>query len=99
MPLKAWVSQPSPLRSWLRRPWRIIPLPCSIRSKVIKLTGTVKQLEFVNPHAWLHLVITGPKGEAATWSFEGGSVAQLAALGWNRTTSMPGTRSRSAFVR
>lgn len=52
------------------------------QSKVIKLTGTVKQLEFINPHAWLHLVIAGPNGAAATWSFEGGSVAQLAALGW-----------------
>ena len=52
------------------------------QSKVIKLTGTVKQLEFINPHAWLHLVIAGANGAAATWSFEGGSVAQLAALGW-----------------
>lgn len=52
------------------------------QSKVITLTGTVKQLEFINPHAWLHLVIAGPNGKDADWSFEGGSPAQLAALGW-----------------
>jgi hypothetical protein len=52
------------------------------QSKVLTMTGTVKQLEFINPHTWLHLVITGPNGKDATWSFEGGSPAQLAALGW-----------------
>jgi hypothetical protein len=52
------------------------------QSKVITLTGTVKQLEFINPHAWLHLVIAGPNGNDTTWSFEGGSPAQLTALGW-----------------
>ena len=48
------------------------------QSKVNYLTGTVKQFEMVNPHAWLHLVIANDRGETATWSFEGGSTAQLA---------------------
>jgi hypothetical protein len=53
------------------------------QTKVLYLSGTVKQFEFVNPHAWLHLVIKD-KGEAASWSFEGGSPAQLLRLGWSR---------------
>ena len=52
------------------------------QSKVVYLSGTVKQFELVNPHGWLHLAIVNDKGDAATWSFEGGSVAQLVALGW-----------------
>lgn len=51
------------------------------QNKVIYLTGTVKQFEWVNPHAWLHLMIES-EGKAVTWSFEGGSPAQLAGLGW-----------------
>ena len=52
------------------------------QSKVVYMTGKVKQFEWVNPHAWLHLTITTSDGKEATWSFEGGSVAQLASLGW-----------------
>ena len=52
------------------------------QSKVLYLSGTVKQFEFVNPHAWLHVAILNDKGDAATWSFEGGSPSQLVALGW-----------------
>jgi len=52
------------------------------QSKVVYLSGTVKQFELVNPHGWLHVAIVNDKGDLSTWSFEGGSVAQLVALGW-----------------
>jgi hypothetical protein len=52
------------------------------QSKLVHMSGTVKQFELVNPHGWLHVVIANDKGETATWSFEGGSVNQLVALGW-----------------
>jgi hypothetical protein len=54
------------------------------QTKVLNHTGTVKEFELVNPHAWLHVVITDGQGKSATWSFEGGSVAQLVGLGWTR---------------
>ena len=54
------------------------------QTKVLKHTGTVKEFELINPHAWLHVVITDVQGKSATWSFEGGSVAQLVGLGWTR---------------
>jgi hypothetical protein len=53
------------------------------QSKVIYVSGTVKELEFVNPHAWLQIVVND-KGDASTWSFEGGSVPQLVRLGWSK---------------
>ena len=52
------------------------------QSKVLYLSGTVKQFEFVNPHAWLHVAIVNDKGDTVTWSFEGGSPSQLVSLGW-----------------
>src|SRR5215469_10295755 len=47
------------------------------QSKVLYVSGTVKQFEFVNPHAWLHVAIVNDKGDTSTWSFEGGSPSQL----------------------
>jgi Family of unknown function (DUF6152) len=54
------------------------------QAKVLYMPGTVKAFEFVNPHAWLHLAIVNDKGDVSTWSFEAGSVLQLAALGWSK---------------
>ena len=60
------------------------------QTKVLHVTGTVKELELVNPHAWLHVDIMNGKGQMETWSFEGGSVAQLVSLGWKRENFQPG---------
>jgi hypothetical protein len=54
------------------------------QSKMLYLSGTVKQFELVNPHTWLHLAVANDKGDVSTWSFEAGSVLQLAALGWSK---------------
>ena len=67
------------------------------QSKVNYLTGTVKQFELVNPHAWLHIVIANDKGETATWSFEGGSTAQLGSLGWTQQAFKPGDKVQIGF--
>jgi hypothetical protein len=53
------------------------------QSKVLYVSGTVKELQFMNPHAWLEIVVND-KGTASTWSFEGGSVPQLVRLGWSK---------------
>ena len=67
------------------------------QSKVNHLTGTLKEFELVNPHAWLHVMITAPNGSSAEWSFEGGSVAQLVALGWSRDAFHPGDKLDVGF--
>ena len=51
--------------------------------KVLYVSGTVKELQFMNPHAWLEIVVND-KGTVSTWSFEGGSVPQLVRLGWSK---------------
>ena len=54
------------------------------QSKMLYLSGTVKQFELVNPHTWLHPAVANDKGDVSTWSFEAGSVLQLATLGWSK---------------
>ncbi len=67
------------------------------QSKVVYVTGKVKQFEWVNPHAWLHLTIAAPDGKEATWSFEGGSIAQLASLAWKPESFRVGDEVRIGF--
>ena len=62
------------------------------QTKVVYQSGTVKQLEWINPHAWLHVDITDDSGKTMTWSFEGGATAQLTQLGWKPETVKPGDK-------
>src|SRR5688572_31964699 len=45
-------------------------------TKVVELTGTVKELQWANPHIWLQ-VIVDDKGKKTEWSLEGGSPNSL----------------------
>ncbi|MBV9529565.1 MAG: hypothetical protein JO283_00465 [Bradyrhizobium sp.] len=60
------------------------------QTKVLYLSGTVKEFDLVNPHAWLQIMVSDGKDEAAPWSFEGGSVPQLLRLGWSKDNLKPG---------
>jgi hypothetical protein len=66
------------------------------QSQVLFMSGTVKELEFVNPHTWLHIVVKD-KDNAATWSFEGGSVPQLVRLGWSKDSFKVGDEVKVGF--
>lgn len=62
------------------------------RNKLVKLDGTVIEMEWVNPHSWLHIAVENAKGETEEWAVEGGSPAVLLRLGWNRDSLPPGTK-------
>ena len=56
-------------------------------TKVVELSGTVKALQWTNPHVWLQVMV----GDQATeWSLEGGSPNSLSRQGWRSTTFKPG---------
>jgi hypothetical protein len=42
-------------------------------AKLILLRGTITKVEWINPHAWLHLEVKAPDGTAAVWQIEGAS--------------------------
>jgi len=41
--------------------------------KPVKLTGKVTGMEWINPHAWIHIDVTGPDGKVTNWMVECGS--------------------------
>lgn len=43
----------------------------------IALTGTVTQVEMINPHSWIHIEVAGDDGESTVWMVEGGSPNSL----------------------
>jgi hypothetical protein len=58
-------------------------------AKVVELKGTVKELQWKNPHIWLQ-VFVDDKGTKTEWSIEGGSPNTLSRQGWRATTFKPG---------
>ena len=60
-------------------------------SKPVTLKGTVTKMEWINPHAWLHMDVKGPDGKVVSWMIEGGAPNALIRRGWNRNSVPPGT--------
>ena len=54
------------------------------------LQGTVREVLWMNPHAWIHLEVTDESGESSLWALEGGSVAALTRRGWQQDDIQPG---------
>ena len=48
------------------------------------LKGTVKEVQWVNPHTWVYLEVSDGKGEPTVWALEGASVVQLQRRGWTK---------------
>jgi len=58
-------------------------------TKVVELSGTVKELQWTNPHIWLQVVVE-QDGRPTEWSLEGGSPNSLSRQGWRSTTFKSG---------
>jgi Family of unknown function (DUF6152) len=55
------------------------------------LVGTVKEVQWTNPHIWVQVLVPDPKtGAAAEWSIEGGSPNGLTRQGWRRSSIKQG---------
>ena len=61
------------------------------RDAPIRLQGPVVRLEWVNPHAWIHLEITKEDGTNEVWMVEGGTPNTLLRRGLRRDCLTPGT--------
>jgi hypothetical protein len=59
-------------------------------TKVITVTGVVKDFEWVNPHTWLHLMVDDGKGGKVEWAAEGRAPGILLRAGWTRTSLKAG---------
>ena len=56
------------------------------------ITGTVKQVDWTNPHIWIWIDVANDKGGSDTYGFEGMSPNYLARRGWTRTTLHTGDK-------
>jgi hypothetical protein len=42
-------------------------------TKPVDLRGTVTEVEFINPHSWIHIAVTQADGSVESWAIEGGT--------------------------
>jgi len=60
------------------------------KSKTI--TGTVKQVQWTNPHTWVWVDVQNSQGGVDTWGIEGMSPNYLARRGWSKDTLKVGDK-------
>lgn len=56
----------------------------------ISIMGTVKKVEFTNPHSFIYLEVAGDDGKTKLWALEMQSVTHLKSIGWINTTVKAG---------
>jgi hypothetical protein len=61
------------------------------RDAPIRLQGKVVKLEWVNPHAWIHIEVKKPGGATEVWMVEGGTPNTLLRRGLSRQSLTYGT--------
>jgi hypothetical protein len=59
--------------------------------KPVKLRGTVTEMEWINPHSWIHIDVKNPDGTVSRWLIEAGAPNSLIRRGWNKNSLLPGT--------
>ena len=51
------------------------------------LVGTIKEVQWTNPHIWVQVLVKTPPGDnVVEWSIEGGSPNALSRRGWRRNS-------------
>jgi Family of unknown function (DUF6152) len=60
-------------------------------NKPIKFEATVTKMEWVNPHAWIHVDVKKPDGTVEKWMIEAGTPNTLIRRGFTKTSLLPGT--------
>jgi hypothetical protein len=62
------------------------------QNKVVMLNGTVTVMEWVNPHAMIHLAVKNEDGTVTEWMIEGNTPNSLLRAGLTKKSLAPGTR-------
>lgn len=61
------------------------------QNKMVKLHGTVTRMEWVNPHAWIHVAVQNADGTTTEWMIEGNTPNGLLRRGFTKRSLEPGT--------
>ncbi len=57
----------------------------------VVLEGVVTRMEWVNPHAWIHIDVEKDDGSTEAWMVEGGAPNALLRRGFTKNSLVPGT--------
>jgi hypothetical protein len=60
-------------------------------AKPVKLRGRVTQVEWINPHSWIHIDVPDADGKVTSWMVEGGSPNALIRRGLTKASIPEGT--------
>ena len=56
----------------------------------VRLRGKITKMEWINPHAWMHIEVTTVEGEKENWMVEAGPPGALVRRGWRKDSVKPG---------
>jgi hypothetical protein len=57
----------------------------------VKLKGTVTEMKWANPHAWIYIDVVGKDGKVEKWAWETGGANALYRRGWRKENLVAGT--------
>ena len=60
-------------------------------NKPVKLQGTVTKMDWVNPHAWIHIDVKKADGTVEKWMIEGGTPNAMFRRGFTKDSLKAGT--------
>ena len=59
--------------------------------KPVHLKGKVTEMEWINPHSWIHIDVVGPDGKVTNWMVECGSPNIMLRRGFTKHSLEAGT--------
>ena len=59
-------------------------------NKPVTIKGKVVEVDWINPHSWIHIDVKGPDGKVERWAVEGGAPNALLRRGWTKNSLPPG---------
>lgn len=62
------------------------------QTRIVTITGTIKTFEWVNPHAWIWVVVPNDQGGTDVYGLETAGTGMLRRMGIERDTFAPGTK-------
>src|SRR5687767_5221801 len=64
-------------------------------TKEVWLSGTVSEVQYTNPHAWVFLDVADEKGKTQTWAIQSGGPNILKRMGWKLNTIKAGDKVKA----
>ena len=58
-------------------------------TRTVTLTGSITEMKWTNPHAWLYIDVKDEKGDVRNWAVEFASPNSLYRRGWRQTDLPP----------